>query len=505
VRVLVTGATGYIGGRLVPELLAAGHQVRCGARSPERLAGRPWRDDVEVVPLDVTDPDVTSRAVAGMDVVYHLVHSMDGQADFAARDRRAAAIVRDACAEQGVQRIVYLGGLGDPDDDLSEHLRSRHEVGQVLASGAVPVTELRAAIIIGSGSASFEMLRHLVEVLPAMVTPRWVDTRCQPIAVRDVLAYLVAVLDHDETAGRVIEIGGSDVMTYRQMMATYAQVAGLRPRLIVPVPVLTPRLSSLWVGLVTPLPAGLARPLIDSLVNEVVVSEERAAPQLLEREPLSFAEAVRLALQRIQDLEVVTTWAGARWRSESTPATPAAVAGAARDGGAVEPLPEDPHPEDPAWSGGTVLTDQRTVISPVAPEALWAAVCRLGGEQGWHTPRLLWTVRGLFDELVGGIGVRRGRRHPHRLAVGDPIDFWRVERIEEGRLLRLRAEMRLPGEAWLDLRVEPHPRGSRLVQRARFHPRGIAGRAYWYALAPFHHLMFPRMARGIVRAAARQG
>jgi uncharacterized protein YbjT (DUF2867 family) len=504
-RVLVTGATGYIGGRLVPELLAAGHEVRCGARSPERLAGRPWRDDVEVVPLDVTDPDVTRRAAAGMDVVYHLVHSMDGQADFAARDRRAAAIVRDACADQGVQRIVYLGGLGDPDDDLSEHLRSRHEVGQVLASGPVPVTELRAAIIIGSGSASFEMLRHLVEVLPAMVTPRWVDTRCQPIAVRDVLAYLVAVLDHDQTAGRVIEIGGSDVLTYREMMAIYAQVAGLRPRLIVPVPVLTPRLSSLWVGLVTPLPAGLARPLIDSLVNEVVVSAERAAPQLLGREPLPFAEAVRLALQRIQDLEVVTTWAGARWRSESTPAAPGTGSAPRRGSSGAVPLPEDPHPEDPDWSGGTVLTDQRSVVSSVTPEALWAAVCRLGGEQGWHTPRLLWTVRGLFDELVGGIGVRRGRRHPYRLAVGDPVDFWRVERLEEGRLLRLRAEMRLPGEAWLDLRVEPHPRGSRLVQRARFHPRGIVGRAYWFALSPFHAVIFPRMARGIVRAAAREG
>jgi hypothetical protein len=282
-------------------------------------------------------------------------------------------------------------------------------------------------------------------------------------------------------------------------------VAGLRPRLIVPVPVLTPRLSSLWIGLVTPLPAGLARPLVDSLVNEVVVSPERAAPQLLGREPLSFEEAVRLALQRIQDLEVVTTWAGARWRSDRTKPPKDPGGPAAQPGSGAEPLPEDPHPEDPAWSGGTVLTDQRSVVSSVTPEALWAAVCRLGGEQGWHTPRLLWTVRGLFDELVGGVGVRRGRRHPYRLSVGDPVDFWRVERLDEGRLLRLRAEMRLPGEAWLDLVVEPHARGSRLVQRARFHPRGLAGRAYWFALAPFHHLIFPRMARGIVRAAVRQG
>ena len=504
-QVLVTGATGYIGGRLVPELLARGHQVRCGARAPAKLTDRLWRDDVEVVPLDVSDPAATRAAVEGMDVVYHLVHSMDGQADFAARDRHAAATVRDACAQAGVGRIVYLGGLGDPDDDLSEHLRSRQEVGRVLAAGPVPVTELRAAIIIGSGSASFEMLRHLVEVLPAMVTPRWVDTRCQPIAVRDVLAYLAAVIEHEETAGRVLEIGGPDVLTYRQLMAAYARVAGLRPRLVVPVPVLTPRLSSLWIGLVTPLPAGLARPLVDSLVNEVVVTDD-TAQRLLPQELLSFTEAVRLALQRIQDLEVVTTWAGAQWRSGPPSASRRedAAAGSRREDAATRHA-EDPHPEDPAWSGGTVFSDERSVTSSADVDALWRAVCELGGERGWHTPRLLWSVRGLLDELIGGIGVRRGRRHPRHLAVGDPVDFWRVERLEEGRLLRLRAEMRLPGEAWLDLGVEPHPGGSRLTQRARFHPRGVAGRAYWAVLVPVHRLIFPRMARGIARAAERAG
>jgi uncharacterized protein YbjT (DUF2867 family) len=521
VQVLVTGATGYIGGRLVPELLARGHQVRCGVRTPAKLADRPWREQVEVVKLDVSRPSDLDAAVEGMEVVYHLVHSMDGEDDFAERDRQAAANVRDACQAAGVARIVYLGGLGNPEDDLSEHLRSRHETGRELAAGTVPVTELRAAIIIGSGSASFEMLRNLVEVLPVMVTPRWVDTRCQPIAVRDVLRHLVDVIELEETAGRVLEIGGPDVLTYRELMHAYAEVAGLRRRLIVPVPVLTPRLSSLWVGLVTPLPAGLARPLVGSLVNEVVVTDD-TAERLLPGPRLSFRESVRLALQRIQDLEVVTTWAGAQWRptnrgrpdvqGQGPAGRSAAARGTQQEGESARPgveqpseeMPEDPHPEDPDWSGGTVLTDERIVDAEVSPAQLWRSVCSLGGERGYHTPRLLWSVRGLIDEFVGGVGVRRGRRHPDHLAVGDALDFWRVERVQEGELLRLRAEMRLPGEAWLDLRVEPTATGSRLIQRARFHPRGLSGRAYWAVLVPFHRVLFPRMARGIVRAAVER-
>jgi uncharacterized protein YbjT (DUF2867 family) len=481
-KVLVTGATGYIGGRLVPELLARGHEVRCAVRTPAKLRGRAWVDDVEVVRADVFEPETLERATAGCQAVYHLVHSMDGADHFAERDRTAADNVRRACEASGVERIVYLGGLGAEDDErLSEHLRSRHETGRVLAAGPIPVTELRAAIIIGSGSASFEMLRNLVEVLPVMVTPRWVDTRCQPIAVRDVLRLLCDVLEVPETAGRVLEVGGPDVMTYRELMDAYARLAGLRRRLILPVPVLTPRLSSLWIGLVTPLPTGLARPLVDSLVNEVVVRDD-AARRLLPGDTLSFEEAVGLALQRIEDLEVTTTWAGAEHR----------------------PGPEDPEPEDPQWSGGTILTDERTVRSGAAPAVLWDAVCELGGERGYHTPRILWSVRGFVDDLVGGSGLRRGRRHPTRLAVGDEVDFWRVERLEPGRLLRLRAEMRLPGDAWLDLRVEADGTGSRLTQRARFHPRGLAGRLYWWVLAPAHRLIFPRMARGIVAAAERR-
>ena len=509
-RVVVTGATGYIGGRLVPELLSRGHDVVCAVRAPAKLDARPWREQVEVAEMDVFEPDTLRNAFDGADVVYFLVHSMDGEGDFAERDRTAATNVRDAADGAGVGRVVYLGGLGQEGEDLSEHLRSRHEVGRVLASGPVPVTELRAAIIIGSGSASFEMLRHLVEVLPVMVTPRWVETRCQPIAVRDVLRLLCEVLDVPGSAGEILEVGGPDVLTYREMMQTFAEVAGLRRRVIVPVPVLTPRLSSLWVGLVTPLPTGLARPLVDSLVNEVVVHDPLAS-QLLTPAQVPFREALRFALQRIQDLEVATTWASA---GPGVPLTQLTARSGGRPGGgerrgraeAAEgaATPEDPRPEDPAWAGGTVLTDRRRVVCAATPEQLFDVVRRVGGMEGYHAARLLWEARGVMDKLVGGIGLRRGRRHPFELAVGEAVDFWRVEAFEPPHLLRLRAEMKVPGEAWLEYRVVELPGGSGLDQRARFHPRGLWGRIYWSVLVPFHGLIFPRMARELVREAERR-
>lgn len=482
-RVLVTGATGYIGGRLVPELLAAGHEVRCAVRSPDKLATRTWRNRVEVVRVDLLDPSTLDEACAGIDAIHYLVHAMDGEGDFESRDRAAAENLRDAAVAAGVQRIVYLGGLGhDTDQQLSKHLRSRQEVGRILAEGPIPVTEIRAAIIIGSGSASFEMLRHLVEVLPVMTTPRWVDTKCQPIAIRDVLYYLVAVLEVDEAAGEILEVGGPTALTYRQLMHVYADVAGLRRRVILPVPVLTPRLSSLWVGLVTPLPTGLARPLVDSLVNEVVADDGRIH-ELLPRENVPPRRALELALTRVQDLDVATTWASA-----------------GRPGGARS-LPEDPRPEDPTWSGGTVLSDDQVVASSASPEQLFRTIKTLGGTTGYFSPRWMWELRGFIDKLVGGIGLRRGRRHPHDLAVGEAVDFWRVETMEPPHRLLLRAEMRLPGEAWLEFTVRPRGEGSVLRQRARFHPRGLFGRAYWYGLLPFHSLIFPGMARKIARTA----
>ncbi len=488
-HVLVLGATGYVGGRVVPELLAAGHTVRCAVRLPAKLDGRAWRDRIEVVRGDVTDRASMDAASAGIDAILFLVHAMDGMPDFAAREAEGARTVRDAAAAAGVERIVYLGGLGDADDRLSAHLRSRQEVGRILAEGPVPVTELRAGVVIGSGSVSFEMLRHLTEVLPVMTTPRWVATRTQPIAVRDVLRMLVGVLEVEEAAGRVLEIGGPDVLTFAEMMQRYAAIAGLRRRIIIRVPVLSPRLSSLWVGLVTPLPTGVARPLVDSLVNEVVVRDD-AARRLVPFERTSFDDAVRLALRRIQDLNVETTWASA---------------------GGADRVPYDaaatPSPADPDWAGGTILRDVRRTRCAAPPERLFDAVTSLGGTRGYHTPRFLWVLRGGIDKMVGGIGLGRGRRHPQKLAVGEPVDFWRVEALERPAgdrdgLLRLRAEMKVPGEAWLEFRIRPSEDGACVLeQQARFHPRGLWGRVYWYGLSPIHSFMFPRMARRIARDA----
>jgi uncharacterized protein YbjT (DUF2867 family) len=495
--VLVAGASGYIGGRLVGELLAAGYRVRCLVRSPAKLAAAPWArpggargaEEVEIVAGDVTGP--LDGVFDGVDAAYYLVHSIGAGADWAERDRRAAANFRDAAAEAGVRRLVYLGGLGEDVSrsgtgeaevgtagaDLSPHLASRHEVGEVLAEGSVPVTELRAAVIIGSGSASFEMLRYLVEVLPVMVTPKWVETRCQPIAVRDVLRYLVDVLREPRTAGRVLEIGGSDVLSYRQMMAIYAEEAGLRRRRLIPVPVLSPSLSSWWVGLVTPLPRSLARPLVDSLVNEVVVHDP-AIEDLCPGPVLSYREAVRLALGRTRAHEVTTSWAGAD----------------------ISARVADPMPTDPNWSGGTVLADRRQRLVHARPDDVYAVITAIGGEHGWYSGDRLWSLRGLADKVVGGPGMRRGRRHPTELGVGEAVDFWRVEALERPGLVRFRAEMRLPGEAWLEWRVVPvdgDPERCIVHQLARFHPRGLWGRVYWLGVAPFHRFVFPSLLAGI--------
>jgi uncharacterized protein YbjT (DUF2867 family) len=478
VKVLVAGATGYVGGRLVPQLVDAGHHVRCVARRPEKLSGVPWSGAVEVVPGDALDSASLVDVMEDVDVVFYLVHSIGRGSRFADADREAAGNVADAAAAAGVGRIVYLGGLVPQGETASPHLASRAEVGQIFLDAPVPAVVLQAGVIIGSGSASFEMLRYLTERLPAMVTPTWVGSRVQPIAVRDVLAYLIGTLDLPAGTNRRFDLGGPDVLTYRGMMQRYAAVAGLRRRVIVPVPVLTPRLSSLWVNFVTPVPNAIARPLIESLRNSVVVAERDIAAHVAV-EPLGFDEAVRLALENVRNGEVATRWTGTEWPG----------------------APSDPMPTDPDWSGGTVYRDERSTTVAARADDVWKAVEGIGGDRGWYSFPLAWAVRGLLDRLVGGVGLRRGRRHPDRLAVGEALDFWRVEALDRSRLLRLRAEMRLPGLAWLEFEVDDAPDGVTLHQRALFVPRGLAGHLYWWTVAPFHHSVFGSMIRNVAAAA----
>ncbi|BBB01524.1 putative oxidoreductase [Actinacidiphila reveromycinica] len=483
----MTGATGYIGGRLVPQLLDAGYAVRCLARTPVKLRDHPWADRVEIAAGDVLDREAVGAALRDVEVAYYLVHALGSGSGFEHTDRRAARIFAEQARIAGVRRIVYLGGLtpqGVPTGELSPHLRSRAEVGEILLASGVPTTVLRAAVILGSGSASFEMLRYLTERLPAMVTPSWVRTRLQPIGIRDVLRYLVGSAAMPPEVNRAFDIGGTGVVTYRDMMRRYAEVAGLPRRVIVPVPVLTPRLSSHWVGLVTPVPAGVARPLAESLRHEVVCHEHDIARYVPDPPggPLDVDSALRLALQRVRDAEVTT-----RWSSASVPGAPS-----------------DPLPTDPDWAGGSLYTDVREARVDASPAGLWRVIEGVGGEHGWYSFPLAWAVRGWLDRLVGGVGLRRGRRDAQRLRVGDSLDFWRVEEIERGRLLRLRAEMRLPGPAWLEMCAGTDAEGrTRYRQRAVFQPHGLFGHLYWWSVSPFHAVVFGGMARNIARAAAR--
>ena len=484
---LVTGATGYIGGRLVPELLGTGHRVRCLARSPDRLRDHPWAGEAEVVRGDVTDAASLDAALRDVDVAYYLVHALGTGQDFEETDRRAARTFAERARAAGVRRIVYLGGLtppGVPEAELSPHLRSRAEVGRILLASGVPTTVLRAAVIIGSGSASFEMLRYLTERLPVMVTPRWVRTRIQPIAVRDVLRVLVGSAAMPDDVNRAFDLGGPEILTYREMMARYAAVAGLPRRLVLPVPVLSPGLSSHWVGLITPVPAGIARPLTESLRHEVVCRENDITRYVPDPPGgrIGFERSVRLALQRVREAKVTTRWSNA----------------------SVPGVPSDPLPTDPVWAGGSLFTDRRERVVDASPQALWRVIEGIGGENGWYSFPLAWALRGRLDRAVGGVGLRRGRRDAHRLRAGDSVDFWRVEEIEPGHLLRLRAEMRVPGLAWLEMYAEREGDGrARYRQRALFHPRGLLGHAYWWSVAPFHSIVFGGMARNIARAAAR--
>ncbi len=481
-RILVTGATGYIGGRLVPRLADDGHEVRCLTRKPEKLAGVPWADQVEVVAGDALDPATLSETLRGVDVVYYLVHSIGTGGHFEDTDRRAATNVAEAARAAGVRRIVYLGGLVPEDEAMSAHLSSRAEVGQIFLDSGVPAVVLQAGVIIGSGSASFEMLRYLTERLPVMVTPTWVESRVQPIAVRDVLTYLIAALDLAEGTNRRFDVAGPDILTYRVMMQRYAAAAGLKRRIILPIRVLTPWLSSQWVNLVTPVPKAIAQPLIESLRNSVVATEGDIT-ELVPTDLLGFDAAVTLALEQSRTGEVATRWSGADWPG----------------------APSDPMPTDPEWSGGTVYRDERSTPVDASVDQLWQAIEGIGGDHGWYSFPLAWAVRGLLDRLAGGVGLRRGRRHPDRTAVGEPIDFWRVEALVRGEVLRLRAEMRLPGTAWLEFVIEPDEGdGPVLHQRALFVPRGLAGTLYWWSVWPFHGIVFGSMLRNLATAAEAQ-
>ena len=474
-RILLTGATGYVGRRLLRVLEDNGHSVRCLARRPENLRDR-VSNATEVVRGDLLDRDSVFAAMAGVHTACYLVHSLGSSGDFADEERQCAQNFADAARRAGVSRIIYLGGLGVDAPNLSEHLRSRGQVGDVLRGSGVPVLEFRASVVIGSGSASFEMVRTLVERLPVMVTPRWVSVPAQPIAIDDLLQYLYAGLTAPLDESRVFEIGGADVVSYGDLMREYARQRGLR-RVMLPVPLLTPRLSSLWLGLVTPLYARVGRKLIDSLRNASVVSDPSARDAFAVA-PMGIAAAIAAAL-RNEDRDFAET----RWSD--------ALSSSGRM---------------PSWGGvrfGTRLVDTRTARVPVPPEVAFEPVRRIGGATGWYFADWLWRVRGFIDLLVGGVGVRRGRPHPDRLAVGDSVDWWRVEFHEPGRLVRFQAEMKLPGRAWLEFEATPDDdgTGSVLRQTAIFEPVGLAGLLYWYAAWPVHAAVFRGMIRGIAKSA----
>jgi uncharacterized protein YbjT (DUF2867 family) len=471
--VLLTGASGYIGGRLLRALESAGRAVRCLARHPEFLRSR-VSASTQVIQADCLDRTSLAAALSGVQTAYYFVHSMGSAGQFEEEDRQAAQNFADAAREQGVKRIIYLGGLGIQDQALSAHLRSRHEVADILRSSAVPTIEFRASIVIGSGSLSFEMIRALVQRLPVMICPRWVEVKAQPIAIEDVVAYLMAALNLPVEQSAIFEIGGPDQVSYGEIMQEYARQSGLR-RWMIPVPVLTPHLSSLWLGLVTPIYARVGRKLIESMRNPTLVRDQSALTSF-EIQPMGLKEAVERALHN-ENLEYAATFWSDAACSSGKPAS---------------------------WSGvrfETRLVDSRTVQVSVPPAQAFAPIERIGGSNGWYFASFLWQIRGFFDLLAGGVGLRRGRRDPHALAAGDALDFWRVESFEPARRLNLVAEMKLPGRAWLQFEVEPDGHGSVIRQTAIFDPAGLGGLLYWYALYPIHYCIFKGMLHQIATIA----
>lgn len=484
--ILVTGATGYVGGRLIPALLKAGHRVRAMGRSIDKLGCRPWahHHQIELVAGDVLDQKSLEKAVFGCGVAFYLVHSMIARKDkFVEADRQAARNMTAASAAACLERIIYLGGLTDINDAyISKHLKSRIEVAEILQSGPVPTTDLRAPMILGSGSASFEILRYLVERLPAMVTPRWVLSLNQPIAIRNVINYLVGCLQHHETIGQTFDIGGPDVLTYRDLLTLYAEEAHLRKRLIIPVPVLTPTLSALWIHLISPVPTSIALPLTEGLTSNAVCTENRIR-RIIPQNLLSCRDAIGLALERIEQEQVDTCWMDA--------------------GALLEP--EWAHCGDADWAGGTIMTCGYRVRLQANAREIWQPISEIGGKTGWYYADFLWRLRGIMDRLAGGVGLRRGRRHPSEIGVGDALDFWRVLEIEAPHRLLLLAEMKTPGEALLEFKITPS--GEHYVDlqmHSRFLPRGLAGIIYWYVLYPFHQLIFFGMLKSISNSTGKK-
>lgn len=478
---LVTGANGYIGGRLVPELLAMGYRVRVLARNASRISQHVWANQVEIVDGDATSTEVLAKALHGVDVAYYLIHSLMLKADFESDEINTAKLFSKVAKENNVHRIIYLGGIINDDHDLSPHMSARSGTGEILRNSGVPTIELRAGVVIGSGSASFEMLRNLTERLPFMVTPKWLKNRIQPIAVRDVLRYLVGAANIPDDVSGIFDIGGPDVFTYLEMMQRYASAAGLRRRIIIPLPVLTPRLSSGWVGLVTPVPYTLARRLVESLKHEVIAKPSKINDFI----PLPaggltpFEQAVKLALAKIKSSRVETRWSNA----------------------SVPGAPSDPLPTDPDWAGGSLYKDVRTVRSTDDASEVWKRIESIGGDNGYSTATWAWQLRGFADRLVGGVGLRRGRRDPNKLIVGDAVDFWRVEELIPGELLRLRAEMKMPGLAWLEFELvkDPATGESVVTQTATYAPKGLLGHLYWWMVYPMHGIVFPSMAKTVLR------
>jgi uncharacterized protein YbjT (DUF2867 family) len=487
-KILVTGASGYVGGRLVRQLLNQNFAVRVMVRDKNKISGQSWINQVEIAQGNANDFESVKAALTGVHTAFYLLHSINLGSNF---DEIEAAMARNfatAAEEAGVSQIIYLGGIAN-DKQISQHLESRANTGRQLASGKVPVIEMRAGIIIGSGSASFEMLRHLTHRLPVMTTPKWVSNRTQPIAIRDVLWYLSSAAALKTPVGGVFDIGGPAVLSYADMMQMFAKISGLRRRWIIKVPVLSPALSSLWIGLVTPVPTALARPLVHSLISEVVADPNKSISALISPPPeglLQVNQAIELALSRTTENQVESRW------SDATQPT----------------APWQKAQSDPTWAGETIYRDHREKIVETSRANLWKSVEQIGGDNGWYGADFLWLARGLVDRLFGGVGLRRGRRSPDTLRIGDSLDFWRVENLETGVSLKLYAEMILPGKAWLEFKIEDFEiagkKMRKISQDATFSPRGLGGQLYWFAVSPFHVLIFPRMLANLVRSANRK-